>query len=165
MYLAAQIIGFVAFGISLFTYHKEDKVKILSNALVVNFLKLIHYLLLGEYSGCATKIIAIIRDFFVILKEKYTILSSKLFLWLFVLLYVIISVVTYDELLSLLPIIAAFSYMFVIWDGDDIKIRRIALLGYLLWLGYDVFVFSISGILSNIVSILSVSLAIYKDNR
>ena len=165
MNIVAQIIGFIAFGFSLFTYHQKGKVNILNNALVVNFLKLVHYLLLGAYSGFATKVVAIFRDLFVIVKERNSFFGSKLYFYIFIFLYLVISVITYDGFLSLLPIIAALTYMLVIWDGNDVKIRRIALLGYFLWLGYNIFVFSLSGIFSNVVSIMSVSFAIYKDNR
>ena len=165
MYIIAQIIGFVAFLVSLITYHKKSKTGILNNALISNSLKLIHYLLLGAYSGCVTKVIAIVRDVFIIMKVKYSYLNSKVFLYLFVLLYIIVSVITFDVIISLLPILAALSYIVVIWDGDVDKIRKVALIGYLLWLGYDFFVFSIGGILSNVVSILSVGVAIYNDKR
>ena len=165
MYIIAQIIGFVAFLVSLSTYHKKSKTGILNNALISNSLKLIHYLLLGAYSGCVTKVIAIVRDVFIIMKVKYSYLNSKVFLYLFVLLYIIVSVITFDVIISLLPILAALSYIVVIWDGDVDKIRKVALIGYLLWLGYDFFVFSIGGILSNVVSILSVGVAIYNDKR
>ena len=163
----AQLIGFIAFFISLVTYHQKSKVKILSNALLVNCLKIVHYLLLGAYSACVIKVVAIIRDFFVILKEKYNFLRSKFFFWFFLLLYLVIAIVTYDGVFSLFPVIAAFTYILVIWNGDVDKIRKIAFLGYCLWLCYNIFVFSISGVLSDIISILSVSVAIYRcrENR
>ena len=84
-YVIAQIIGFIAFFFSLIAFHKKKKNKILSNMIISNVLNLIHYLLLGAYSGCVTKVLAIIRDNFIILKDKNKKLSSNIYLLLFIL--------------------------------------------------------------------------------
>ena len=65
-YVVAQVIGFIAFFFSLFAFHRKKKNKILGNMIISNILNLIHYLLLGAYSGCITKVLAIIRDNFII---------------------------------------------------------------------------------------------------
>lgn len=70
VYIIAQIIGFLAFIISLIAYHRKKKSKILGNMAISNILNLVHYLLLGAYSGCITKVMAIIRDLFIMQKER-----------------------------------------------------------------------------------------------
>ena len=85
IFIIAQIIGFIAFLVSLIAYHRDKKEKILGNMILLNGLNLIHYFLLGAYSGCITKVIAICRDTFVILKEKRKSLSSNSFLFIFIL--------------------------------------------------------------------------------
>ena len=80
MYIVAQIIGFIAFVISLIAYHRNKKEKILGNMIISNILNLVHYLLLEAYSGCATKVMAIARDCFIIIKKKNKVLSSNVFL-------------------------------------------------------------------------------------
>ena len=82
IYVIAQIIGFVAFVVSLIAYHRKDKKTILGNMIISNILNLIHYLLLGAFSGCVTKLLAIFRDYFIIFKEKYTRLSNIIYLTL-----------------------------------------------------------------------------------
>ena len=37
---------------------------------IANVLDLIHYILLGAYSGCVTKVIALIRNEIIIIKEN-----------------------------------------------------------------------------------------------
>ncbi len=82
IYVIAQIIGFVAFVVSLIAYHRKDKKTILGNMIISNILNLIYYLLLGAFSGCVTKLLAIFRDYFIIFKEKYTRLSNIIYLTL-----------------------------------------------------------------------------------
>ena len=111
MYIVAQIIGFIAFVISLIAYHRNKKEKILGNMIISNILNLIHYLLLEAYSGCATKVMAIARDSFIIIKKKNKVLSSNIFLILFILIYIVVGIFTYNGILSIFPIVAATIYI------------------------------------------------------
>ncbi len=165
MYITAQIIGFIAFIISLLAYHKKEKSKILSYMAVYNILSLIHYILLDAYSGCITKIIAIIRNYFIVLKEKYKKLDSNVFLVLFILVYILVAIFTYTNVLSLFPLISGMIYIIPIWNGSELTVKKTAFATYFLWLGYNIFVSSISGCVSNIVSIISTFIAIINYNK
>ena len=133
MKIIAQIIGLLAFFFSLFAYHKNQKKKILKNMILSNALKLIHYLLLGAHSGLLTKILSIIRDVFIIEKEKHKTLDSNLFLILFIIFYLIIAVISYQDILTLFPIIAAMIYLVPIWNGSTKTLKKTALFTYVLW--------------------------------
>ena len=85
--IIANSIGFIAFLISLFAYHKNEKKNIFKNTLISNILNLIQYILLSAYGGIATKIIAIFRDFSIVKQEKYIFLKSKKVLVIFVIAY------------------------------------------------------------------------------
>lgn len=156
----AQIIGFVALFISLIAYHRKDKKSIMSNLVICNLFKLVHYLLLGAYSGCVTKIIAIIRDGFIIIKDKNTKLSNNLFLLFFIMLYVIAAFFTYDGILSMFPLVAALIYTLFIWNGNELVVKKTAFYCYFIWLVYNIFVFSIPEIIANILGIISTFIAI-----
>ncbi len=160
IYLISQIIGFIAFIFSLIAYHRKNKKDILTNMVLSNILNLVHYLLLGAFSGCITKLLAIFRDYFIILKEKYSKLSNIFYLFLFIILYILATLFTYNGILSVLPLISAIIYIIFIWNGDEIKIKKVAFFCYFLWLVYNIFVISISGIISNVISIISTLIAI-----
>ena len=160
IYIVAQIIGLIAFVVSLIAYHKKDKKTILNNMITSNILNLIHYLLLGAFSGCITKLLAIFRDYFIILKEKNKKLSNSVYLIVFILLYIIATIFTYNGILSILPLVAAIIYIIFIWNGNEVIIKKIAFFCYFLWLIYNIFVLSIAGIVSNIISIISTLIAI-----
>ena len=70
IYILSQFFGFLAFVISLMAYHKEKKEKIFQTMMIANILDILHYLILGAYSGCITKIIALVRNKIIIVKEK-----------------------------------------------------------------------------------------------
>lgn len=160
--IVIQLIGLAAFLISLIAYQKDKKEKILCYMILSSLLNLIHYLLLGAYSGCITKIISIIRDLFIILKNRYNnkILSSNIFLILFLIIYLITAILTYNSIWSIFPLIASSIYIIYIWNGNTLIIKKSAFFCYFLWLTYNISVFSISGIISNIISIISTLVAI-----
>ena len=160
IYIVSQGFGICAFIISLIAYHRKEKKKILSNMVLSNILNLIHYFLLGAYSGCITKLLAIFRDYFIILKEKHSKLSNILYLFIFIMLYVVASIFTYNGILSILPLLAALIYIIFIWNGNETIIKKVAFFCYFLWLVYNIFVFSIAGIVSNIIAIISTFVAI-----
>ena len=165
IYVISQVFGICGFIASLIAFHRKDKRNILKTSIISNILDLIHYLLLGAYSGAITKVLAMLRNYFVILKEKYPKLSNVFYLIIFVILYVLASVITYNGLFSVLPLLAALIYILVLWNGDEQKVRMAAFFGYILWLIYNIFVFSIAGIISNAVSIISVLIAIINNMK
>lgn len=162
-YILSQLFGFSAFFISLMAYHKDKKKKILSNMILSNLLNLIHYFLLGATSGCITKVIAIIRDIFVIEKKKYPRLNKKVFLYLFVFIYVLSAILTYQSPSHILPLCAALIYLVAIWYGEELRIKQMAFFTQIIWLIYHIFIMSIAGIITSIVSVLSTYIAYHKE--
>ena len=163
IFIISQIIGFIAFFVSLMAYHRNKKEKILASMILSNVLNLIHYFLLGAYSGCVTKVMGIARDSFVILKGKKKALSSNIFLLIFILIYLVIGIFTYDNIFSILPLVAAIIYIIPIWNGNEITVKKTAFVCYFLWLIYNIFVFSIAGVISNIISIISTFFAVKNE--
>ena len=164
-YIISQIIGLIAFLISLISFHRKEKKKILGNMVISNILNLLHYLLLDALSGGITKLIAIFRDIFIMTKEKHPKLSNKLFLFIFIIIYISSIFFTYNGILSILPLITALIYLIFIWNGNEITIKKTAFFCYFLWLIYNIFVSSIAGIISNIISIISTLIAIINTKK
>lgn len=164
-YILSQLFGFGAFLISLTAYHKDKKKKILSTMIFSNLLNFMHYLLLGATSGCITKVIAIIRDIFVIEKKKYPLLNKKVFLYLFVFIYVLSAILTYQNLSFILPLCAALIYLVAIWYGEELRIKQMAFFTQIIWLFYHISITSIVGMIASMLSILSTYIAYQKERR
>lgn len=128
---------------------------------ISNIFNLIHYLLLGAITGGITKVIAIFRDLFIIIKDKYS-FKSYIPLLIFIVIYVLVGLYLYTDIYSIFPLVAAIIYLVPVWNGNEMVIKITALLCYFLWLCYNVVVFSVAGIISNVISIISTMLAIKK---
>lgn len=165
MYIASQIAGFIAFILSLIAYHQKKKNKIFKTMMIANVLDIVHYVLLGAYSGCLTKVIALVRNELIIVKEKNKKFNNGIILILLFIIYLISGIVTYKNIYSMLPILAAMIYLYFIWNGNELKVKKVAFYCYFLWLIYNIFVFSIAGIISNCVSIISTFIAVYYEKK
>lgn len=160
MYITSQIFAFLAFIISLLAFHKKTKKKILLYMILSSIFNFFHYLFLLEYSACITKILAIIRDTYIVKKDKQN-QKSNIFLYIFIILYIVSAIITFKGIYSILPLLAALIYLIVIYNGDELQIKRISYITYFIWLSYNICVFSVVGIISNIVSIISSYIAYY----
>lgn len=165
IYVISQIAGFTAFILSLIAYHKKEKRQIFQTMLIANILDIIHYLLLKAYSGCITKVITLIRNKILILKENNKNLNNILILLLLLIIYLIAGIITYKNIYSILPILSAMIYLYFVWNGDELKIKKVAFYCYFIWLIYNICVFSIAGITSNCISIISTFIAIYNEEK
>lgn len=161
MYILSQIAAFIALIITLISYHLKQKKKIFKMMCLSNVFNIVHYLCLGAYSGCITKIIALMRNLFIVKKENNKKLDKLIYLILFIIIYVISGILTYKNLYSLLPLISATIFMIVTWHGKELQIKKIAFYCYFLWLLYNVLIFSIIGIVANIISLISTFIAYY----
>ena len=94
IYVISQIAGFIAFILSLIAYHRKKKSKIFQTMMVANVLDIIHYILLGAYSGCITKVIALVRNEIIIIKEKNKKLNNKIVLISLLFIYLVSGVLT-----------------------------------------------------------------------
>ena len=159
MYIISQIIETIALIVTLGSYHLKKKDKIFKGMCVANILEMLHYLLLGAWSGFATKVVALIRNIFIIEKEHNRKLRKPIFLYIFIGIYLVISVLTFKNVFSLLPISAAIIYMIFVWNGDELQVKKISFLCYFLWLAYNICILSVMGIISNIVALISTYIA------
>lgn len=160
MFILAQIIGLFSFLIALIAYHQKTKKKILSTMIISNTLNFIHYFLLDALSGGITKIVAVIRDILIINKK-----NNKYLFSIFVIIYLILGITLYNNLLSIIPIVASFITTIAAFFGSPYVIKLVALLTFTLWLIYNIFVLSFAGILSNVVAIISTIIAIKNYKR
>ena len=165
IYVASQIAGFTAFVLSLIAYHRKEKKKIFHTMMIANIMDIIHYTLLGAYSGLVTKIIALIRNEIIIAKEKNKKINNKIVLFILFSIYLVSGILTYKNVYSVLPIIAAMIYLYFVWNGNELKVKKAAFYCYFLWLIYNICVFSIAGITANVVSIISTFIAVYRERK
>ena len=156
-----NLIPVFSFLLSLTVFHQKTKKEMLNKSIICNSLSFFNFILLGGLSGSIVKAIAIVRDSYILFSSK----PKIKFLILLLLIYILTSFISYNGIFSLFSIIPAFIYSCFLWQNDPQKIRVISILTYQFWLIYNLSVMSYTGAFLNIVSSISVFLALKKNKK
>ncbi|MBR2725458.1 YgjV family protein [Candidatus Saccharibacteria bacterium] len=164
-YAISQIFALVAFLCDLVAIQQKKKSSLLNFDTLAAFCSVLHYAFLGAWAGMASKIITTIRNAIAAREAALKHRSPKLLPFVFVVLYTIIGIFTFESIFSVLPILAPSLYAIVIYMCDVKKVRYAAVATNIMWLIYNIFVFSIVGIIVQVVLIVNGLIAIYRYRK
>jgi len=164
--IIGQVIGFIGLFFSLCSFTQNKKDKYAKYAIISASINVIHYLLLSAYSGVFTKAVAAFRETLVYEKAKKGNKLNNIWFYLIILVYLVSLFVLYDgNIIHLFPIFAAIIYFSIEWTGNTTSIRIVALISAVMWLVYNMIVFSISGIIHNIITITTLTIVLIKNKN
>ncbi len=153
-----QILGFIYALFLILSNFGEKRTKILVLQTISFLFKAMHYLLLGGLSGFVTSIISSIRN---IVFCKY---KSKILTIIFIIIYIIVTIFTYNKIYSIIPAFATVFYTIIINKGTYCIKLGIFITAFS-WLVYNICIFSISGIIIQIVIIIVNIISITLDKK
>lgn len=148
-YVLIQLVGAIAWLFLLVSYYRKNTNKILIFQIIGTFLYCLHYYFLGAYSGLFICAFEIFFDYgyYKTDKDKYIYIISIPF-------RILGGLFTYKNIYDILPIIASLI------DGASLtQKKKIVVIGavisYALWVIYDIFVGSISGLITDGILVIS----------
>lgn len=153
--IIAQILGFVPLILSYFIFFFNDRRKMIITKTVSDILWTIHMIMMGAVSGAIVNGICIIRGLVFLNKEKVK--KAGIFVpILFSAVILISSALSWDGIISILPAIGSTLGVIGYWCNKPENMRRVIFPGLVLWTIYTISVFSVSGIINNAISIISI---------
>lgn len=161
--LISQFVGFLAFGIFVFSMQQKDKTRILFVQIISFFLYALQYLLIKAYPGMIVFIINMIRSivFFCTMKKKQ---PNKIIFIIFILLSILCGKLVYKDIYDILPICASLLSVVFTWQPKT-KILRYGQIGIcILWIIYDAFVMAYIGIVTESIIIISTIVALLNND-
>ena len=145
-----QLIGLLGFSILILSFYKKEPKMILTYQVTSNFAYTVHYFLLGALSGTFCSLIGIIRNAVLI---KFN--NKKIIIPIFSILYLIVTILFYEGIYSVLPMIANIIYLISITQ----KNKKIILIGAItssaFWVTYAIFVNSYASIITESILMIS----------
>ena len=168
----AQIIGIFAAAMNILSFQCKAKNKIILMQLFGGALFSVNFLLLGAITGSIMNVLALIRALLFINKDKLH-LNSKVLVDGLIVSFIAVYVLTFtvfgteptlkNFIVEALPVIgmSAATVSFNMKNGTAIRILGITLSSPS-WLIYNIFVFSIGGILCEAFSIVSIAIGIVR---
>ncbi len=153
--LIAQLFGFIPLTFTFFIYIFNDRRKIITAKALSDCLWAVHYFMLGEPVGGAINTINVVRGLVFSQKEKMK-KSKKAILAAFGAASILCTIVTWNGIKSVFPMAGSTLAVFAFWCDNAHNIRKLMLPAASLWLIYGVLTGSISTIICNGMSIISI---------
>lgn len=164
-FIIAQSLGILAVVFNIITVHFNSKEKILICMTISNLIISIQFFLLNAITGGIISIINVIRCIVFYLLKKENKKTSMLVLIIFEIIVIISGIISWQNIWSILPIIATLTYTYGIWQDDVLKIKYISAIIGTEWSIYDIIVKAYVGFVQGIIQVISSIIAITKYKK
>ena len=162
--LLIQIIGGIGYFLLALSFYKKEKKEILIMQVISYIFFTIHYYLLNAITGTMCNILGLISlviIYYLSVKNK----NKKTIVLIMIPILLIISLLTYQNIFSIFPIIAVIiSLLSFINDNENI-IRFIGIISAIGWLIYAIVYHSYVAIIFEIFIIISTVIAYIKNKN
>lgn len=167
MVILAQVLALFAILFWVISILLKNKKNILLMQVIANGIYGIEYLLLGAFSAASMNFLSFLR---LLVYYFYALLNIKMPKWIlfvFIALVLLFGIITYDGLISLLPIIITVLYTYVFWQNNLNVARIIYIVAAIIWIYYNYEVGAYVGIIGNILEITTglISLIKYRGGK
>ncbi len=163
-YILSQVFTIITYILLGVTYYAKNRKAVL----IISFLSVtangIAYIFLNAWTGFAMCIVALVRNVIFFVDEKKNGKRdniNKMDIIILIVLYaisIISTIFTYDGFFSLLSVFGTMLYTYSVWQKNTTTYKVLGILIGILWVAYNVFIFSIFGIiLETILLICSIS--------
>lgn len=167
MVILAQVLALFAILFWVISILLKNKKNILLMQVIANGIYGIEYLLLGAFSAASMNFLSFLR---LLVYYFYALLNIKMPKWIlfvFITLVLLLGIITYDGLISLLPIIITVLYTYAFWQNNLNVARIIYIVAAIIWIYYNYEVGAYVGIIGNILEIITglISLIKYRGGK
>jgi hypothetical protein len=153
--LVAQGVGMFAlvFAVLSFQNNKRNLILLFLGAAQVIFI--LHFALLGVWTAAAMNIVGSTRTFFFIFKGRKKWMDGNFVMYVFICLFIIAGILSWQNWLSILPIVAMIIETIGLWQKNTGRIRFIVFVPHPVWLVYNFIHGSFPGVLAEIFIVTS----------
>ena len=165
MFWIAQSLGFLALLLVVLLYQYNERTRMQYFKMAAGFLFAAHFALLGAWTGSLMNFSIVLRSY--IFKKRTENAWADHHGWLFLFLGILImaSLFTWEGYRSLLPLLGTGTVTVGFWMKNTKHIRLLTAIASPCWLIYGFLVHSYAGIATEILSLASVGVGIYRFDR
>lgn len=162
--IITQGIGALAYLVIAISYFKKTKKSILVIQILAYILFTVHYSMLMARTGTMCNILGLISLILIYIFDYYLPKKKNILVIILIPILVVISLLTYDNIYSIFPIIASVLSLLSFTKDDENFIRLIGIVGATCWFIYAIVVGSYFAIIFEVITITTTIIA-YTKNR
>ena len=155
----AQILGFIPMFIAFLIFIFHDRRKVFFFKTTSDVLWAAHYCLLGEFTGGIICSLCVVRNVIFSQKPRWKWVSHPIVPIVACVIFMTGTALSWAGPKSLLPLTGTCLAVLGFWCTDVRNIRKFNFPGTLLWLIYAILAGSVSSIICNVVTLISITIA------
>ena len=152
MIIVGQILGFIYLIIFVISFQFKKLETLMKIRIVSKIIATLHYLFLSAYSGAVSQFISIFPNYF---SYKYQGQKNKIIAFLFIIIFFISGILTYQNIYDTLPIIGSILTVIAIFQTNTKYVRLFQLIISPFFLVYNIVSHSYAGIIMEILVVIS----------
>ena len=164
-FIIAQVFGIISIILNIIVVQFKSKEKILIGMIISNLVVAIQFFLLNAITGGIISLINVIRCIVFYLFKKENKKPSVFVLLIFETIAIVSGIISWQNVWSILPIIATLTYTYGIWQDDVLKIKYISAITGFEWSIYDIIVRAYVGVIQGIIQMISAIVAIIRYDK
>ena len=161
-YISAQLVGFVAMACGIISFQSKERAKILTFQTMSNFLWVISYLILWEPAAVVANAIGTMRNVLYMFRGKYKFADSKAIPIVFIVIFIISGVLTYQTPFDILPMFAMVISTVAFFVKKENTIRWLSIFVGASWFIFGASAGNIASIVSDGTNLLSIIIALIR---
>ena len=164
IFIISQVLAAVGYSLLAYSFFKKQKMQILFIQILAYIGFTTHYALLGALTGTVCNIIGFIA-LIIIYFFSDDIKRKRLLVLILVPLLIVMSILSYENIFSLFPVMACLITFITFLSKDENKIRFVGIISAAFWLIYAIIHMSYSAIIFEAATVISTVIAYVKNKK
>lgn len=160
----AQFIGFIAMALMILSFQKKTRREILMMQLVSEIFWVVHYGMIGAYTGMALNILGVVRCYVYAERENKKGVNKSYVPFIFFFGSILMSLASWEGPRSLLPMAAVCITSFVLWFEKAHIVRVLSYPGCTCWLIFNLLSGSWAGVITEVFNLSSITVGIVRHD-
>ena len=163
MIIIANVIGIIAVAMFVLSYQFKSRRWIIFFNGGSRILYVLQYILLGAFEGVVFDVVALVITLLAQQKDRKYLKNHSFFLVTASNIFIVVmGLVFYKNIFSLLPVLGVIFETGALWLTKEKQIRIVSFFGAPFWLAYNLVFVAYGSAVGNIMTMVSIGLAIYR---
>ena len=159
----ATVLGLLAVALFVLSYQIKSRKRLIAVNAASRILYVVQYLLLGAMEGALLDVVAFLVSLLCHKRDQKWIQKHVLFVIIASNLAIVgVGMISYQNLYSLLPILGVIFETLALWFRRERHIRVFSLVGAPFWLAYNLYSAAYGSAIGNVITLVSISVAILR---